>query len=328
MTVSVALATYNGESFIVPQLDSLLNQTRRPDEVIIIDDRSTDKTPEIVRDYISSHGLDWKLTVAETNSGYKRNFYNCLKNTTGDVVFLCDQDDVWYPEKIEKVLTVFENDRDCLGVNTSFDMTDREGAVLVPFGEGKRNTANHGLILYPVGKGDCVRVDLNTVLVYNISPGCTCAFKREAVECYLQTSRCEMPHDWELNVIAAKQDGLRFLNVPLIGYRQHGNNTIGLSTDNSFGPLKMRGAEDVRFKVLQQQTAQLEMVRVNINADDKEQVVFLQKLQRFCENRKSILYDKKLIPCFKNLFLYHRLKEVATIHFRGLIGDFVYVLKH
>ena len=87
MTVSVALATYNGENFVVEQLDSLREQTRRPDEVVIIDDRSTDGTVGIVREYIFKHGLDWRLSVAESNSGYKRNFYNCLKATTGDVVF-------------------------------------------------------------------------------------------------------------------------------------------------------------------------------------------------------------------------------------------------
>ncbi len=327
MTVSVALATYNGEKYVIEQLNSLLNQSRQPDEVIIIDDCSTDSTPQIVRDYISAHSLPWKFSVAESNSGYKKNFYNCIKATSGDVVFLCDQDDVWYPDKIEKTLGIFEKESGCLGVNSSFDMTDQNGSITVPFGSGRKNTANHGLILYPLQNGECVKVDLRTVLVYNISPGCTCAFKREVVEDYLNTSKCIMPHDWELNVIAAKMDGLRFLNLPLIGYRQHGNNTIGLSSDDSFGPLKMRGSADVRLSVLQQQKAQLEMVKQNLDFNDKEQVKFAQKLQQFCNNREKILDGRKLCPCIKNLFVYRHLKRVSTVHFRGILGDFVYVLK-
>ncbi len=327
MTVSVALATYNGEKFITEQLDSLLAQTRQPDEVIILDDCSTDNTQKIVEDYISAHSLPWKFSVSESNSGFIRNFYNSLKLTSGDVVFLCDQDDVWYLEKLEKILEVFQKDDKCLGVNSSFDMTDQNGKITIPFGSDRKNTANHGLVLYPVGEGECVEVDLKTVLVYNISPGCTCAFKREVVDAYLEVAQCKMPHDWELNVIAAKMGGLRYLNLPLIGYRQHGNNAIGLNSDDSFGPLKMRGSEDVRFRVLAQQKAQLEMVSENLDKTDKAQVKFYEKLQQFCDNREKILNNKKLFPCFKNLFTYRHLKNVSTIHFRGILGDFVYAIK-
>ncbi len=328
MKISVALATYNGQRFVKKQLESLLNQTRRPDEVIIIDDCSTDNTVNVVSDFISSNNLDWDIAVAESNQGYKRNFYNCLNKCTGDLIFLCDQDDEWYSEKIERIAAVFESDEDCLAVNSSFDMTDENGEVLVPFGSDKKNSANHGLIDFSIERGDVITVDLKTVLVYNISPGCTCCFKREAVEDYLAVSECRLPHDWELNIIAAKRGGLRFLNLPLIGYRQHGNNAIGLSTDDSFGPLKMRGNDDVRFKVLELQKAQADVVRENLDVSDKMQQRFSEKLTIFCENREKILYSKKLMYCFKNFLLYPNLKQVATIHFRGILGDIIYVIKH
>lgn len=327
MTVSVALATYNGEKYITEQLDSLLGQTVRPEEVIIIDDCSTDRTPDIIGEYIASHKLDWRFSRSEKNSGYKRNFYNCLKECTGDVVFLCDQDDVWHKEKIEKMTAVFQNDPDCLAVNSSFDMIDGEGTITVPFGSNERHTANFGLMPFQVDDGACIAVGLNQVLVYNISPGCTCAFKRSVVEEYIKSSQCAMPHDWELNVIAAKNSGLRFLNLPLTGYRQHGGNTIGLSVDDSFGPLKMRGTDDVRLKVLQLQKAQADMVKANFDVSDKKQARFCKRLERFCRNREKILLEKRFFPCIKNIVLYPSLKSVATIHFRGIIGDMVYVLK-
>lgn len=327
MTVSVALATYNGEKFIREQLDSLLNQTVLPDEVVIIDDCSTDNTAEVVREYIASHSLSWKFSVAQSNSGYKRNFYNCLAQCSEDVVFLCDQDDVWYPQKLEKILEVFKNDQACLAVNSSFDMTDGAGEIIAPFGVGKRKTANHGLLKFSVLTGECIEVGLDTVLIYNISPGCTCAFKREVVEEYLKVSECRLPHDWELNIIAAKNGGLRFLNLPLIGYRQHGNNAIGLSEDESFGPLKMRGSVDVRFKMFDMQKAQLEAVLKNVDSNDLNQVRFCRALEIFCSNREKILRRGKLFPCFENLMYFGRLRNVATIHFRGIVGDFVYILK-
>ena len=327
MTVSVALATYNGEKFLKLQLDSVLNSTRQPDEVVIIDDCSTDKTAEIIKKYIVEHNLDWKFSVSSSNSGYKRNFYNCLEKCTGDVIFLCDQDDLWYSEKIAEITAIFENDPQVLGVNSSFDMINADGGMLVPFGNNKRDTANHGLVKFGIHQGKIASIDLKTILQYNISPGCTCAFKSTVVKEYLKTSKCLMPHDWELNIIAASHGGLRFYNKPFIGYRQHGNNTIGLSTDDSFGPLKMRGNTDVRFNIFGIQTAQRDINLQYCDNNDFEQVKFLQKLDKFCKNREKILYKIKFLPCLENFLLYPYLRNVATIHFRGLLGDVLFALK-
>lgn len=327
MTVSVALATYNGEKYIRKQLDSLLLQTKQPDEVVIIDDCSTDSTAETVREYILSHNLNWQFEVSEKNFGYIRNFRACLEKCTGDVVFLCDQDDVWYNDKIEKIMSVFETDANCVAVNSSFDTVDGNGKTLSMSESGKGNTANHGLIRFPIEKGTCVSVGLETLLVYNVSPGCTCAFKASVVKEYLKTADSVMPHDWSLNIIAAKQNGLRFLNLPLIGYRQHGNNTIGLSSDSSFEPLHMRGTADGRLKIYELQKAQCDIALAEHDRNDKRQRKFCHAFERFCNNRQRILYGKEMLPCFKNFLLYPRLRNVATVHFRGLLGDIVFVLK-
>ncbi len=326
MTVSVALATYNGEHFLKPQLDSVLCSTRKPDEVVIIDDCSCDGTADLVKKYIAEHNLAWQFSVADKNSGYKRNFYNCLKQCTGDIIFLCDQDDEWYSEKIEKITAVFEADPEVLAVNSSFDMTDQNGEIIFPFTVGKK-TSNHHIIKFPLKKGEIKAIDLATVLVYNISPGCTCAFRREVVDEYIKTSECIMPHDWELNIIAAKKGGLRYYNLPFIGYRQHGGNTIGITEEESFGPLQMRGTVDVRFNVLSMQKAQADLIERHFDGNSKAQVRFARALRHFCDNREKILFKKRLWPCFKNFLIYPRLKNVATVHFRGLIGDIVYVLK-
>ncbi len=327
MTVSVALATYNGKKFLKAQLDSLLLSTRQPKEVIIIDDCSTDTTAELVKRYIAEHKLNWKFSIANSNSGYIRNFYNCLKQCTGDVIFLCDQDDVWYSEKIEKITEIFESDQEVLAVNSSFDIIDAKGDILKPFVNERKTGANHGLLKQRVGEDELLGIDLSKILEYNISPGCTCAFRREVVDEYIKTSKCVMPHDWELNIIAASRGGLRFYNRAFIGYRQHGNNAIGLSVDETFGPMKMRGSDDIRFDVLNMQLAQRDINIIYCDRKDKKQINFLKQLDRFCKNREKILYGKKLWPCFKNFLYYPYLKNVATIHFRGLIGDIIFVLK-
>ena len=76
MTISVCMCTYNGEKYILPQLESIHAQTVAPDEVIICDDNSTDQTVSIIRDFIKEHGLEdtWSLHCNEENKGYPGNF--------------------------------------------------------------------------------------------------------------------------------------------------------------------------------------------------------------------------------------------------------------
>ena len=100
--VSVVIATYNGEKYIVKQLESIRNQTRKPDEVIIVDDRSNDNTFKIVKEYIQQYALrNWRIYLNDCNLGYKGNFQKGIELATGKYIFLCDQDDEWERNKIE-----------------------------------------------------------------------------------------------------------------------------------------------------------------------------------------------------------------------------------
>jgi glycosyltransferase involved in cell wall biosynthesis len=99
--VSIAMATYNGAAFIEEQLQSFLYQTRQPDELIITDDGSTDKTLDIIRTFAERAPFKVWWDQNEQNLGYAGNFNKALRHTTGDLVFLSDQDDVWFPEKID-----------------------------------------------------------------------------------------------------------------------------------------------------------------------------------------------------------------------------------
>ncbi|CVI73539.1 Putative glycosyltransferase EpsE [Clostridiales bacterium CHKCI001] len=103
MKISVALATYNGEKYLTEQLESLYSQTYQPDEVIVCDDDSTDKTVSIIESFINQYQLQdkWKIFKNEKNRGYANNFYKALSLCHGDIIFFCDQDDIWNCEKIE-----------------------------------------------------------------------------------------------------------------------------------------------------------------------------------------------------------------------------------
>ncbi len=107
MKTSVLISTFNGEAFIEEQLASLLEQTVQPDEVLIVDDCSTDGTYAKVQAFLAQNQLDgWRLSQNERNRGFRANFRALAEAATGELVFFCDQDDVWGKRKIETCLDV------------------------------------------------------------------------------------------------------------------------------------------------------------------------------------------------------------------------------
>jgi len=107
MKISIAMATYNGAQYLQAQLQSFQDQTRKPDELIITDDCSTDETETIVREFAKTATFKVEFHRNDENLGYCGNFNAALMKTTGDLVFLSDQDDVWLSKKIETVESVF-----------------------------------------------------------------------------------------------------------------------------------------------------------------------------------------------------------------------------
>lgn len=144
MTVGVAIALYNGAKFIRMQLDSVREQTLAPDRVVMCDDGSNDGTVEIVREYIEEFKLQdsWELVINEQNLGYARNFYKAMELCKTDVIFLCDQDDVWCGDKIEKMVAVMENRPEIQVLASKFGMIDANGDVM--YGILEKRTAGTG----------------------------------------------------------------------------------------------------------------------------------------------------------------------------------------
>lgn len=111
--ISVCMATYNGEHYIKEQISSILSQLGKEDEVVVSDDNSTDKTVSILREY----GDKRIRLIINANHSYgaskhqliTRNFFNAIKHSSGDIIFLSDQDDMWLPMKVKTCLKALEN---------------------------------------------------------------------------------------------------------------------------------------------------------------------------------------------------------------------------
>ena len=106
--ISVAMAVYNGEKYISEQLQSILNQTVLPDELVICNDSSTDSSLSLLEMFKNKASFKVKIINHELNKGYAAAFNTALCAVSGDLVFICDQDDYWFSDKIESVVNAFK----------------------------------------------------------------------------------------------------------------------------------------------------------------------------------------------------------------------------
>lgn len=123
--ISIALTTYNGEKYLSQQIDSILAQSIKNFELIICDDKSTDDTVKIIKQYISEDSRI-KLYVNEKNLGFKKNFEKALSLCNGEFIALCDQDDIWEINHLEILFNNIENNYLICGNNLLFTETSPE----------------------------------------------------------------------------------------------------------------------------------------------------------------------------------------------------------
>lgn len=325
MKISIAMTTYNGEKYIEKQLLSLLNQSKKPDEVIIKDDASTDDTANIILAFIKKHLLtNWKFSVNEKNIGYRLNFYNAISETNGDIIFLCDQDDIWHENKIEIITGIFEKDDRIKVINTSFNLIDGDdGAIPIKL---KKNKANWNLIDKDLREEELIQIKLDTILYKNISPGCTLAFTKEIKEYYIKVSKQLIPHDWELNILAAINDSLYFYNKALINYRLHANNTIGLNDNIS----DFKKVKQVSYQARIQNNKIMEANKfvnyVLYFKDGKysKNIKIIDTYIKFRAARTEALEKRSLLKVLK-LYRYYYF-YIKSVNFKGCLGDIYCVI--
>jgi glycosyltransferase involved in cell wall biosynthesis len=122
--ISVCMAAYNGEKYVEQQLRSILPQLGLRDEIIIVDDKSTDQTADIVLSIADSR---IHLIRHDKNLGVITTFEDAIRNATGDVIFLADDDDIWAPDKVTKVLNIFRQDDSIQVISTGVSVIDQDG---------------------------------------------------------------------------------------------------------------------------------------------------------------------------------------------------------
>lgn len=203
MKISVCMATHNGERYIREQMESIISQLAPGDELIVSDDSSTDATLEIVR---SLQEPRIRLYPGNTFFSPISNFEHALKQVTGDIILLSDQDDVWLENRVEHIRGKFRNPPH------RWYLVVTDGMVV-----DEQEQVTHPSIFEIVGSGPGLLKNLWN----NRYMGCCMAFTRELLEVALPFPRNLPMHDMWLGQLCERVGVTEFVPVPTILYRRH-----------------------------------------------------------------------------------------------------------
>lgn len=208
--ISVALAAYKGEKYIEAQIRSILPQLSYGDEIIVSDDRPGGMTEKIVKKIAAEDSR--VLWVEGKSKGVVSNFVNAIRYCKGDKIFLCDQDDVWLPDKVKRVMEAFDEGYDLVLHNAY--ITD-----------GDLNITDYSFFEKRGSKKGVLRN-----IFKNSYMGCCMAFDRKLLKKIMPMPRSIPMHDQWIGILAEIYGKVKFLDLPLIYYRVHGGNVTGGET--------------------------------------------------------------------------------------------------
>ena len=219
-TISIAVATYNGAKYIKEQIDSLLHQTRMPDEIVIVDDCSTDETVGIIRNFQNDFPFI-RIIENKKNVGVNGNFVKALKHCNGDYIVFCDQDDIWRNEKVQVLFSKMKE-------------IEKKGepAIVSSSAICVNNEMKHVGRMGPV----CDNHDFRLTVLKHYSQGCTMIINRECLK-YISlipsyNNRTKICFDYVLGLIVSFT-GIKYdLCADLMFYRRHGGNVTSESGNN------------------------------------------------------------------------------------------------
>ena len=218
-SISVALATYNGASYLAQQLSSIASQTMLPDELVISDDASSDNTIDIAEKFATDASFPIRIFRNDQSTGFRSNFMTCAERCKSDLVAFCDQDDIWIPNKLVVQHADFADPDVMLSCHNA-DLINQKGALI-----------NRRLDQFP---GSC-RLDLTKAGPLVFPRGFTQMVRRSLFKWEwlrhrsvdLGDPRHIMSHDGWLFFVALLHGSAVYHEQPLALYRQHGENASG-----------------------------------------------------------------------------------------------------
>lgn len=251
LSISVAMCTYNGARFLTEQLESIACQTRTPEELVICDDRSTDGSARIVSEYARHVCFPVRFEVNQQTLGSTMNFEKAISTSSGEIVVLADQDDVWYPHKLQRLEKAFLDSDNTVAAFSDADVIDDNAqhsgfrlweSFSFPLSEQKR-----------FGSGQALKI----LIKHPVVTGAAMAFRREYFR-FLAPLPANDIHDRWMSFLLAACGPYQLIPEPLMQYRRHDNQQVGLGAltfGDRFARARATGrelylSEIVRFRQL------------------------------------------------------------------------------
>lgn len=272
LKTSVALCTFNGARFLAEQLDSIVMQSRIPDEIVLYDDASEDGTVDIARSY--QEKLPIQIVVNRQRQGTTRNFSNAIAACTGDIIFLCDQDDIWDAGKVERI-------------SACFCRPDRPGMVFSDAILIDQHSRPTGGSLWKTNRffpRKRERFEQGNAFAHllrsNIVTGATAAFRREFNKVILPIPQSWI-HDYWIATVIASLAPIYSQPAPLTRYRIHSAQQIGLHKNSLskvmalLAKAKNLSVEYEKYLTLQ---ARIAVSRADLIAPTESVMILNQKL--------------------------------------------------
>lgn len=318
MRISVVICTYNGEMYIHEQIESIINQTLKPDEIILCDDSSKDATVNIAQRLLVNSGIQYKIEINNMTLGVVKNFEKAIGITTGDVIFLSDQDDVWCANKIELLFKEFEKNASAVMVFSDAFIVDEKRTKT---GTHLWETLDFSFQQFKIR--DFIEMLLNRCIV----TGATMAVKRELYNVSIPFNSSWV-HDGWMAIHAPLFGDVVAVNKPLIEYRQHKNNLIGAQKVDLAGKairyiLNIKKLETVRETRRNRYKAFYDFNTDKIDDVNKKKILSCIEFWNEMTMLKSQIFIKSFPIIFKNIF--NKNYQNYYTGLRGAFRDIIYM---
>lgn len=318
MKTSIVLSTYNGSDYIREQLVSLCEQSRRPDEVLIFDDGSTDNTISIVQEFIDQNKLtSWKLLKNNLNVGWKQNFIKGMDIASGDIIFPCDQDDVWHKDKVEIMAEVFEKKPEVFvlqGIPHKWFYDEKATGI-------ERKETFRYWIEKKLDKGEKILRCNNTKNISRVKfdvsflrsfPGCVLAVRKTYFESIKHYWIPEIPHDLFLSIHSKLDKGYYRLDYEVIEWRKHIKSTTHDVPRSRSRRIEELEIDNIIIKYTKDQLFDRKLENTNYSR-------IIEGALNWCALRKSLVVNHKMISIFSLVKYRH-----YYVQFRRFFTDIRY----
>ena len=329
--ISIAMCTCNGEAYLAEQLNSIAEQTRLPDELIVCDDASTDNTIGILEQFSKNSAFPVRVYLNKQRLGSTKNFEKVISLCNGEFIFLSDQDDVWMPQKIECILQVFMNNSDAGYVFSDALIVDDEARPMgytmwesIRFTKRQRKRFKQGK-------------QLAILLKHNVVTGATMAFRAKLKSIVIPISEVWIHDEWiALLASSINMHGV-FIEQPLIRYRQHSSQQIGGRRKEHSFIKQVRCALATKdqsfindfYQVELKFSKALERLNLMLQLDDNNNLRYIEAKINYLRARQNHYITRQYIRKHKNHIarLTGILKELLTFRYHRFSNGWKTVLR-